>query len=127
MKTYLRKALVAGGTAAALMSTACATAPKPEPEAVKESTVTQPVAQETANPLTRPWSGPHGGVPAFDQVKVEHFVPALNEAMDAYRKEIAAIASQQEAPTFENTIEALERSGRIYRTCGPTSASGPRP
>jgi peptidyl-dipeptidase Dcp len=67
------------------------------------------------NPVLAPWSGPHGGAPAFDRVRTEHFAPALDEAMARYRAEIAAIASAPEAPTFANTLEALERSGRDYR------------
>jgi peptidyl-dipeptidase Dcp len=67
-----------------------------------------------ANPLIEPWPGPHGGLPPFDQVRVEHFQPALERAMDLYRAEIAAIAADPAAPDFENTIAALERAGRVY-------------
>ena len=64
------------------------------------------------NPLLRPWTGPHGGVPPFDQVKVEHFKPALEAAMAEQLAEIDKIASDPAPPTFENTFAALERSGR---------------
>jgi peptidyl-dipeptidase Dcp len=64
-----------------------------------------------ATPLTKPWTGPYGGVPAFDQVKVSDFVPALTEAMAAERAEIDDIVANKAAPTFDNTILALERSG----------------
>ncbi len=67
------------------------------------------------NPVLAPWVGPHGGGPAFDQVKVEHFAPALEEAMVRYRAEIAAIAENPAPPSFANTLEAMERSGRDYR------------
>ncbi len=67
------------------------------------------------NPVLAPWTGPHGGGPAFDKVKVEHFAPALDEAMARYRAEIAAISGNSDAPTFANTLEAMERSGRDYR------------
>ena len=67
------------------------------------------------NPVLAAWDGPHGGGPAFDQVKVEDFTPALEEAMARYRAEIAAIAADPEPPTFGNTLEALERSGREFR------------
>lgn len=62
--------------------------------------------------LLAKWSGPHGGVPPFDKVKVDEFKPALEAAMDEQRKEIAAIANSAEPPTFENTIAALEDAGR---------------
>jgi peptidyl-dipeptidase Dcp len=64
------------------------------------------------NPLLAPWTGPHGGVPPFDRVKVEHFKPALEAAMAEQLREVDAIAQDPAAPSFENTIAALERSGR---------------
>jgi len=64
------------------------------------------------NPLLAPWSGPYGGVPPFDRVRVEHFVPALEAAMAEELAEIDAIASNEAPADFENTIAALERSGR---------------
>jgi peptidyl-dipeptidase Dcp len=67
------------------------------------------------NPVLAPWDGPHGGAPAFDRVRVEHFEPALEEAMARYRAEIAAIAANPEPPSFANTLEAMERSGRAFR------------
>lgn len=73
---------------------------------------------DSANPLLRPWTGPYGGVPPFDQVKVEHFEPALETAMEVNRKEIAAISANPAAPDFENTIAALERSGRLFNDVG---------
>jgi peptidyl-dipeptidase Dcp len=64
------------------------------------------------NPLLARWSGPFGGVPPFDRAKVEHFEPALEEAMTEQLAEIERIADDPAAPTFENTLAALERSGR---------------
>lgn len=64
-------------------------------------------------PLTAEWSGPFGGVPPLDRVKVEHFQPAFAKAMAAYREEIRAIAENPDPPTFENTLAALERAGRM--------------
>ncbi|MGZ5072988.1 MAG: M3 family metallopeptidase [Usitatibacter sp.] len=64
------------------------------------------------NPLLSRWSGPHGGVPPFDQVRVEHFGPALEAAMQEQLDEIESIAADPSPPTFDNTIAALERSGR---------------
>ena len=64
------------------------------------------------NPLIQEWPGPYGGVPPFDKVKVEHFKPALEHAMAASLAEIERIATHPEPPTFANTLEAMERSGR---------------
>ncbi|HPF15314.1 MAG TPA: M3 family metallopeptidase, partial [Planctomycetota bacterium] len=70
----------------------------------------EPVAFQSA--LLAPWKGPYGGVPAFDRVQVGEFLPALDEVLPATLAEIEAIANNPEAPTFENTLVALERSGR---------------
>lgn len=61
--------------------------------------------------LTSPYKGPYGGVPAFDNVTVEMFEPAIEAAMQEGRTEINAIATNDAAPTFENTIVALEKQG----------------
>jgi len=65
-----------------------------------------------ANPLTAPWTGPYGGVPAFDKVKVADFPAALEAAMAEELREVDAIAANPAKPTFDNTIAALEREGR---------------
>lgn len=71
-----------------------------------------------ATPLTKTWTGPYGGVPAFDHVKVADFVPAYTEAMAAERAEIDAIVATKAAPSFDNTILALERSGQAGNRVG---------
>ncbi len=63
-----------------------------------------------ANPLLREWSGPFG-LPPLAELKPEHFGPAFDEALAAHRAEIDAIAADPAAPSFANTIEAMERSG----------------
>ena len=68
---------------------------------------------DDSNPLLAEWSGPYGGMPPFDRVEVAHFEPAMEAAMNAARAEIDSIASSREEPTFTNTIEAYERSGRM--------------
>jgi peptidyl-dipeptidase Dcp len=69
------------------------------------------LAAET-NPMLAKWTGPYGGVPAFDKVKVSDFKPALETAMAKNLAEIDAITANSAAPTFDNTIAALEDSGR---------------
>jgi len=64
------------------------------------------------NPLLAPWSGPFGGVPPLATARVEHFRPALEAAMAEELAEIDAIATSKDAPTFDNTIAALEKAGR---------------
>ena len=65
-----------------------------------------------AEPLVAPWTGPYGGVPPFDKVKVDAIGPALEVGMARNLAEIELIATNPEAPTFANTIAALEDTGR---------------
>ena len=61
----------------------------------------------TENPLLIPFD-----LAPFSKVKNEHFLPAFTQLIDNARKEIEEIANNQEEPTFENTIEAMEFSGQ---------------
>ncbi|MGN1237063.1 MAG: peptidase M3, partial [Bacteroidaceae bacterium] len=63
-----------------------------------------------ANPFLQPYQTPHNTIP-FDKIKHEHFKTALLEGMAQEDKEIENIVSNPAAPTFENTILALENSG----------------
>jgi peptidyl-dipeptidase Dcp len=65
-----------------------------------------------SNPLLSPWTGPYGGVPPFDQVQVADLQPALEAGMAEKLAEIERIANDPAVPTFENTIAAMERTGR---------------
>lgn len=67
------------------------------------------------NPLLAPWTGPYGGVPPFDKIRPEHFAPALEAGMAAQRREIRAITAVRSAPSFDNTVLALERSGQLLK------------
>lgn len=71
----------------------------------------QPAAP--ANPLAAEWTGPFGGVPPWDHAKPENFPAALEAALEAQRREIAAIAADASAPTFDNTILAMQRGGQL--------------
>ena len=64
------------------------------------------------NPLTARWSGSYGGLPPFDRVQIAQFKPALETAMAENLAEIDRIAVNPASPTFENTIAAMERTGR---------------
>jgi peptidyl-dipeptidase Dcp len=70
------------------------------------------------NPLLSEWSGPYGGLPPFDQVKVEYFKPALEAAMAENLAEIDKIADDSAPPTFENTIVAMEKAGQTLDRVG---------
>ncbi len=65
-----------------------------------------------SNPLLQDWAGPHG-LPPFADIAPAHFQPAFDEALARHRAEIAAMATQTEAPTFANTVAAFDASGRL--------------
>lgn len=66
---------------------------------------------ETGNVLLDSWAGSHGGVPPWDKVDVSTLSATLNTAMDMASAQIEAIANNPAAPTFDNTIVALEKTG----------------
>jgi peptidyl-dipeptidase Dcp len=63
------------------------------------------------NPLLAPWTTPYA-MPPFAAVRPEHFLPAFNRAFASHLKEVEAVAESRARPSFENTIEPLERAGR---------------
>ena len=68
-------------------------------------------AAADGNVLLAEWTGPYGGVPAFDKMDLADLKPALEIGMETNLAEIDVIANNPEPPTFENTILAMERSG----------------
>lgn len=83
------------------------------------------------NAMINEWTGPYGGVPAFDKMDVDLIKPALEAGMEAHLQEIDAIANNPDAPTFENTILAMEKSGdalgRVYTYYGILSSNRSSP
>ncbi len=73
----------------------------------KEKTVTM----NDTNILLEEWTGPYGGVPAFDKMNINDVKNALEVGMQENLEEIDAITANSDAPTFENTIVAMEKSG----------------
>ncbi len=71
----------------------------------------EPSSQEIET-LLAPWSGPYGGLPPFDRATPFAIERACVRAIESKRAEIRAIADNPVPPTFENTVEALENSGR---------------
>ena len=83
------------------------------------------------NLLLAEWTGPYGGVPAFDKVSLDDLKPALEKGMEINLAEIDAITSKRSVPTFKNTIVPLERSGaelnRIFTYWGIWSSNKSSP
>ncbi|WP_300973955.1 M3 family metallopeptidase [Sphingomonas sp. LHG3406-1] len=98
-----------------LLLAGCASVPAAEPvtpAAVADAA--PPAAAAPAVPdniLLADWTGAYGGVPPWNQVKVSDFPQAFTFAIDEQRREYRAIADNSEAPTFANTIEAMQKAG----------------
>jgi peptidyl-dipeptidase Dcp len=104
----------------ALASCGEKTAPEAAPAAAVASAADPSV-------LLAEWTGPYGGVPPLDRVHVDMFLPAMRTAMAEELEEVAAIANQSEAPTFDNTLVPLQRAGaaleRVYTVFGIYSST----
>jgi len=70
------------------------------------------------NPFFKNWNTPFG-VPPFNEIKIEHFWPAYQAAMAEEMAQVWDIIRNPEAPTFENTIVALDKSGDLFRKVMP--------
>lgn len=73
--------------------------------------------KDKANPFFMEWKTPYK-TPPFDKIKTEHFKPAFIEGMEIQKEEVNAIVENREEPTFENTIDALEKSGKLLSNVG---------
>lgn len=115
-KLSILSAAVMLGACSATNETTGQSSPQEKPAVAMSAT------QSIDNPLLQKWTGPYGGVPAFDKMAIKDVLPAFDVAMQINLKEIEAIANNPEPPTFANTIEALERSGedlgRLYSYYG---------
>lgn len=67
---------------------------------------------DASNPLLQPSTLPYG-IPDYRLIRPEHYIPAFRAAFDEHVREISRITMVRSMPTFENTIEALERSGEL--------------
>ena len=104
----MKSKLVLMATAICLAVSACGDKPAPELEDTAGNAVI------TANPLLAEWDTPFG-VPPFDRIDSEHYLPAFRASMDEHHAEVDAIVANADTPTFENTIEALDTSGESLK------------
>lgn len=91
----MKKSILIAGCAALLMATGC-----------------KNKSNDMDNPFFGEWNTPYN-IPDFEKIKPEHYMPAFNEGIKRQKAEIDAIVTNPEAPTFANTIEALEQSGDL--------------
>ena len=64
------------------------------------------------NPFLSEWDTPYG-IPDFGKIEEKHYIPAIEEGIRQQETEIAAIIANTDAPTFENVVEAYEKSGAV--------------
>ena len=87
--------------------------------------------EQSKDLLLAKWQGPYQGVPAFEKVSLVGLIPAIEEGMTINLAEIEAIANNPQAPTFENTIVAMERTGddlgRVFTYYGIWSSNESSP
>ncbi len=77
-----------------------------------QSEVARLSEQAAQDPLLRPWTGPYGGVPPWDEARAENIPAALELGVALQEAEVQAIANNPAAPTFDNTIAAMQDAGR---------------
>ncbi len=87
------------------------TTPTPAPEATTPA--------PSGNPLTAEWTGPYGGVPAWDKMKAADFPAAFQEAMDDYRREVEAVRDNPAPATFDNVHLPMMRAGAKFNRLYP--------
>ena len=92
-----------------VLTASCSDSTAPEQAASAPSESTNPFFEESNLPY---------GMPAFDQIRDEHYLPAFERGMAEELSEYEAIASDPEAATFENTIVAMERAGQLLDRTG---------
>ena len=91
---------------------ACSTADSSPTDMPQTSTATEAAASQQENPFFAPSTLPYS-TPPFDKIRDEHYLPAFHEGMRQHLAEVHAIRNRRSAPTFENTIEALEKTGAL--------------
>ncbi len=68
------------------------------------------VACNNVNPLLQEWDTPYG-IPPYEKIQVSDYLPAIQQGIEEEKAEVEAIVNNPDAPTFENTIAALDRVG----------------
>ncbi|WP_168566294.1 M3 family metallopeptidase [Crateriforma spongiae] len=98
---------------AAIMATVFATLiTAPSQESMAETSTSNDIDPAT-HPLLKPWTGPFGGVPPFDAVRVDEFPALFDVAIAAAESDYETIANNPEPATFENTFIPMEKAGRM--------------
>ena len=106
----IRNLLLATAAIAVATSTAHAAAPR-------KASATASATLPSSNPFAKPSALPFE-TPDFSKIKDKDYLPALLAGMAQQKAEVTAIANQKATPTFENTVAAMEKSGRLLERAG---------
>ncbi|MGQ8365546.1 M3 family metallopeptidase [Glaciecola sp. 1036] len=109
----MQKKILAIGISALLLGTACSEPTTTQSETSQGSTIEQASSTDTMNNPLLTASNLTYEAPNFDVIEDKHFLPAIEQGMAEKIEEIEAIAANPEAPTFDNTLVAMEKSGAL--------------
>jgi peptidyl-dipeptidase Dcp len=112
----MRKLIIASAVSAALIA-GCGEKPsdseKAEPQTTPQIAASkQEVEKSELNPFFKEYDTPFG-IPPFDKIKNQHYLPAFEKAIAEAKAEILSIANNPDKPTFANTVEALQYGGKL--------------
>ncbi len=99
---------------ACVLAPSLACGPKNAPPSTAPTVASPKSDPEAPHPLLGEWTGPFGGVPAFDTVDIAQLQPAMAQGIELHLAELDAIAANEAPPTFENTIVAMDRAGAPF-------------
>ncbi len=108
----MKKTLTAAAVLSALLMTGCSQEAPTQTEASTQASADAQQTQTQENPLLKA-SPLTYEAPVFDKIEDAHFLPAFEQGMEEHAKEIEAIANNPDAPTFENTVVAMEKGGEL--------------
>ena len=108
----MRFVLLTAASLLALSIASCSNPSNTSPDKTVNLDLPKVTISEIDNLLLKEWTGPYGGIPAFDKMSLDNVETAIDWGMKKNLKEIDAIVANPDTPNFENTILALEKTGQ---------------
>ena len=108
----MRFVLLTAASLLALSIASCSDPSNTSPDKTVNLDLPKVTISEIDNLLLKEWTGPYGGIPAFDKMSLDNVETAIDWGMKKNLKEIDAIVANPDTPNFENTILALEKTGQ---------------
>ena len=108
----MRFVLLTAASLLALSIASCSDPSNTSPDKTVNLDLPKVTMSEIDNLLLKEWTGPYGGIPAFDKMSLDNVETAIDWGMKKNLIEIDAIVANSDTPNFENTILALEKTGQ---------------